>query len=196
MENGNLGWGEVNIRIPGVCLSPSHLRQLTGKRMRRRGILSWTKAKRLAEEFLYVPYYYFHYLNPKHRGHFYLYNLLVDGVLGFSEFIRGSFELKEFRVSRELVLERAISRDEAESRAKKAVEAFALRRQSWWIKEIKAELVEAGELHFPYWVCYLETSKGVELFALNGLTGSPAGPRPENVLKAGIARCEWKGERS
>jgi hypothetical protein len=144
---------------------------------------------------VYAPYYYFRYVNPKHRKHFYLYDVLVDGILGFSEFIRGSFELKESSVPRVLLLERTISREQAEAVAKRAVGSYALRRQSLWVKKIEVELIEGGELHFPYWVCYLETRKGIELFALNGLTGTPAGPRPENILRAGIARAEWQRER-
>jgi len=196
MQDRVSGWGEVSIRIPGVCLSPSHLRSLSEKRIKRKGRLAWSKPKRLAEEFLFVPYYYFRYTNPQYRKRFYLYDVLVDGILGFSEFIRGTFELKQISVRRELLLERTISQEEAEPRAKKLVKSYALRRQSLWVKKIEAELIEVGELHFPYWVCYLETPKGIDLFALNGLTGTPAGPRPENVLRAGIARAEWQRDRS
>jgi hypothetical protein len=64
------------------------------------------------------------------------------------------------------------------------------------VKKVEVELMEAGELYFPYWVNYLETGKGVEIMALNGLTGTSAGPRPENILRAGIARAEWQRERS
>jgi hypothetical protein len=195
MENGNRGWGEATVRIPGVCLSPSHLRQLTEKRVKRKGRLSRNKPRLVAEEFVYVPYYYFRFVNPRYLNRYYLYDVLVDEVLGFSEFIRGSFELKEFFVSRELLLERIVPQEEAEKKARKAVESFVLRRQSWWVKEIKAELKEAGELYYPYWVCYLETRKGIELFALNGLTGNPAGPRAEDILRAGIARAEWKRDQ-
>jgi hypothetical protein len=195
MPDTDWGWGEARVRIPGVCLSPSRLRQLTEKRLKKKGRLSWTKPRLVAEEFVYVPYYYFRFVNPKFLNRYYLYDVLVDGVLGFSEFIRGSFELKEVSVSRELVLEKIVSKEEAEPKARKAVESFVLRRQSWWVKEIKVELKEAGELYYPYWVCYLDTQKGVELFALNGLTGNSAGPRPEDVLTAGIARAEWRRGR-
>ncbi len=193
-DNKNWGWGEARVRIPGVCLSPSYLRQLGEKRVKKKGRLSWAKPRVVAEEFVYVPYYYFRFVNPRYLNRYYLYDVLVDRVLGFSEFIRGSFELKEFSVSRELLLERIVPQEEAEKEARKAVQSFVLRRQSWWVKEIKVELKEAGELHYPYWVCYLDTRKGVELFALNGLTGNPAGPRAEDVLRAGIARAEWKRE--
>lgn len=196
MDDRNWGWGEARIRIPGVCLSPSHLKQLSEKRIRRKGRLTWSKPRCVAEEFLFVPYYYFRYTNPKHLNRFYLYDILVDGILGFSEFIRGSFELKEISVSRELLLERSVSQQEAESKAKKAVASYVLRRQSLWVKKVEVELMEAGELCFPYWVNYLETAKGVEIMALNGLTGTSAGPRPENVLRAGIAKAEWQRERS
>jgi len=189
-------WGEATVRVPGICLSPSHLRSLSEKIVRRRGRFPWRKGRCVAQEVLYAPYYYFRYLNPKHRKRFYLYDVLVDGILGFSEFIRGSFELKEFSVSRGLLLERTIPQEQAEAVAKKAVESFALRRQSLWVKKIEVELIEAGELHFPYWVSYLKSPKGIEILALNGLTGAPAGPRPENVLKAGIARAEWLRDRS
>lgn len=189
------GWGEARVRIPGVCLSPSHLRHLTERRIKKKGRFSWTKPRLVAQEFLYVPYYYFRFMNPRYLDRYYAYDVLLDGVLGFSEFIRGSFALTESSVSGELLLERVVSSEEAEARAKKAVESFVLRRQSWWVKVIKPERVEGGELHFPYWICYLETSKGIELFALNGLTGTPAGPRPENVIQAGIARAEWRREQ-
>jgi len=189
-------WGEARIRIPGICLSLSHLRSLAEKRVKRRSIFPWSQPRRVAEEILYVPYFFFRYLNPKHRHRFYLYDVLVDGILGFSEFIRGTFELKEFSVSWERLLERTILKEEAESRARKAVESYALRRQSLWVKEIKVELVESGEIYLPYWVSYLETAKGIEILALNGVSGTPAGPRPENVLKAGIARAEWQRDQS
>ncbi|MFH0872110.1 MAG: hypothetical protein V1878_06420 [bacterium] len=195
MPDTDWGGGEARIRIPGVCLSPAHLRQLTEKRVKRKGRLSRNKPRLVAEEFVYVPYYYFRFVNPRYLNRYYLYDVLVDEVLGFSEFIRGSFELKEFLVSRELLLERIVPQEEAEKKARKAVESFVLRRQSWWVKEIKAELKEAGELCYPYWVCYLETRKGIELFALNGLTGNPAGPRAEDILRAGIARAEWKRDQ-
>jgi hypothetical protein len=188
-------WGEATVRIPGACLSPSHLRSLSEKIARKRARLPWRRAKCVGREMVYAPYYYFRYVNPKLRKRFYLYDVLVDGILGFSEFIRGSFELKESSVPRVLLLERTISREQAESVAKRAVGSYALRRQSLWVKKIEVELIEGGELHFPYWVCYLETRKGIELFALNGLTGTPAGPRPENILRAGIARAEWQRER-
>ena len=185
-------WGEATVRVPGICLSPSRLRSLSEKVVRKRGRLPWCRVRCVGQEVVYVPYFYFRYVNPKHGKHFYLYDVLVDGILGLSEFIRGSFELKESSVSRTLLVERTVSQEQAESVAKKAVQAYALRRQSLWVKKIEAELIEGGELHFPYWVCYLETPKGIELFALNGLTGTPAGPRPENILRAGIARAEWK----
>jgi hypothetical protein len=194
MPDMDWGWGEARIRVPGVCLSPSRLRQLAGKKVKRKGRLSWNNPSLVAEEFVYVPYYYLRFVNPKFLNRYYLYDVLVDGVLGFSEFIRGSFELKELSVSREFLLERIVSPVEAETKARKAVESFVLRRQSWWVKEIKTELKEAGELHYPYWVCYLKIRKKIELFALNGLTGNPAGPRAEDVLRAGIARAEWKRE--
>jgi hypothetical protein len=195
MPDKDWGWGEARIRVPGVCLSPSRLRQLAEKRVQKKGRLSWTKPSLVAQEFVYVPYYYFRFVNPKFLNRYYLYDVLVDGVLGFSEFIRGSFELKEISVSRDLLLERIVSPVEAETKARKAVESFVLRRQSWWVKEIKVELKEAGELHYPYWVCYLKIRKKIELFALNGLTGNAAGPRPEDILRAGIARAEWKREQ-
>jgi len=195
MSGTDLGWGEARVRIPGVCLSPSHLRQLTEKRVKRKGRLSWNKPNLVAEELVYAPYYYFRFVNPKLGKHFYLYDVLVDGILGFPEFIRGSFELKECSVPRGHLLERTILREEAESRARKMVESFALRRQSLWVKRIEVELTEGGELYFPYWISYLETLKGIELSALNGLTGTPAGPRSENILQAGIARAEWKREQ-
>ena len=188
-------WGEATVKVPGICLSPSHLRSLSEKVTKRKGRLPWRRVRCVAQEVVYVPYFYFRYVNPKHGRHFYLYDVLVDGVVGFAEFIRGSFELKEFSVSRGLLVERTVSKEQAESVAKKAVQAYALRRQSLWVKKIEAELKEGGELYFPYWVCYLETPKGVKLFALNGLTGTPAGPRPENILQAGIARAEWKREQ-
>jgi hypothetical protein len=189
-------WGEATVRVPGICLSPSRLRSLSEKVTKRKGRLPWRRVRCVAQEVVYVPYFYFRYVNPKHGKQFYLYDVLVDGILGFAEFIRGSFELKEFSVRRGLLVERTVPREQAESVAKKAVQAYALRRQSLWVKKIEAELREEGELHFPYWVCYLETPKGVELFALNGLTGTPAGPRPENILRAGIARAEWKRDGS
>ena len=194
MLDKNFGRGEARIWIPGVCLSPSHLRQFAEKKAKKKGRLSWSKPRLVAGEFVYLPYYTFRFLNPKFLDHYYLYDVLVDGVLGFSEFIRGSFELQEVSISRQLLLERIVPQEEAEIKARKAVESFVLRRQSWWVKEIKVELKEAGELYYPYWVSYLETSKGIELFALNGLTGTPAGPRPENILRAGIARAEWQRE--
>jgi hypothetical protein len=194
MPDKDRGWGEARIWIPGVCLSPSRLKQFADKGAKKKGRLSWTKPRLVAEEVVYLPYYKFRFLNPKLLNRYYLYDVLVDGVLGFSEFIRGSFELQEVSISRQLLLERIVPQEEAEIKARKAVESFVLRRQSWWVKEIKVELKEAGELYYPYWVSYLETSKGTELLALNGLTGTPAGPRPENILRAGIARAEWKRE--
>jgi hypothetical protein len=194
MPEKDWGWGEARISIPGVCLSPARLRQFAERRVKRKGRIPWNKPRLVAEEFLYVPYYTFRFVNPKYLKTYYLYDVLVDGVLGFSEFIRGTFELTETSVSRELLLERIVSREEAEMKAKKAVESFAIRRQSWWVKEINVEKTGAGELHFPYWVCYLEVRRGIEIFALNGLTGTSAGPRAEDVLRRGIARSEWKKE--
>lgn len=182
--------GETSVSVPGACLSPSHLRFLSEKRLRRRGRFPWAKARRVAEELLFVPYFYFRFVNPKYRNRFYLYGVLVDGIMGFSEFIRGSFELKQLPVSGDLLLGKTILKEEAEAKARKAVESFVLRRQSLWVKEIKVKLVEAGEVYYPYWVCYLETLKGIEILALNGITGSPAGSRVEDILRAGIARAE------
>ena len=196
MPDTDWGWGEARIWIPGVCLSPARLRALAEKRVKRKGRTSWHKPRPVAEELLYVPYFTFRFVNPKFLKRYYLYDVLVDGILGFSEFIRGSFEPTETSVSREFLLERIVSREEAEIKARKAVESFVLRRQSWWVKEIKVELADAGELHYPYWVCYLETRKGIELFALNGLTGTSAGPRAEDVLRQGIVRAEWKRDGS
>ena len=160
--------------------------------MKRRGRFLRSKPRLVAEELLFAPYFYFRFLNPKYRDQFYRYDVLVDGILGFCEFIRGSFELKQVPVSGDLLLEKAILKEEAEAKARKAVEAFVLRRQSLWVKEIKVELVEGGEVYYPYWVCYLQTGKGIEILALNGITGARAGPRAENVLRAGIGRAEWK----
>jgi hypothetical protein len=188
--------GEASVSVPGACLSPSHLRSLSEKHLKRRGLFPWSKARRVSEELLFVPYFYFRFVNPKYRNRFYLYEVLVDGTLGFCEFIRGSLELKQLPVSGDLLLEKAISKEEAEAKARKAVESFVLRRQSLWVKEIKVELIEAGEVYYPYWVCYLETPKGIELLALNGITGAFADSRAENVLGAGIARAEWQRARS
>jgi hypothetical protein len=191
--------GEVRVRIPGVCLSPSRFRELAVKGIKRKsgwGILPRPRLRKIAEEMLYVPYYFFRLVNPKYRGRFYLYQVLVDGILGFSEFIRGPFQLREVSVPEDLILERTISREEAETKARKAVASFVLRRQSLWVREVKVELIEEGDLHFPYFVCYLEGEEGIDLLALNGLTGSLAGPRPENILRAGIARAEWRRDRS
>ena len=89
-------------------------------------------------------------------------------------------------------MENTVPKEEAEAKARQAVEAFVLRRQSLWIKEIKVELMDMFELYYPYWVCYLESADGIEILALNGLTGSPAGDRPEKILRAAIGRAEWK----
>jgi len=196
MQDRVSGWGEVSIRIPGVSLSPSLLRSLSERRIKRKGRLAWSKPRQVAEELLFVPYYYFRYTNPQHRKRFYLYDVLVDGILGFPEFIRGTFELKRISIPREFLLERILSPEEAEPKANKLVASYALRRQSLWVKKIDVQLIETEEFHFPYWVCYLKTRKGIDLFALNGLTGACAGPRPENVLRAGIARSEWQRDRS
>ncbi|MDH7500671.1 MAG: hypothetical protein QHH30_09860 [candidate division NC10 bacterium] len=196
MQDRVSSWGEVSIRIPGVCLSPSHLRSLSERRIKRKGRLAWSKPRQVAEELLFVPYYFFRYTNPRHRRRFYLYDVLVDGILGFPEFIRGPFELRPISVRRESLLERTLFQGEAEPKAKQLVASYALRRQSLWVKKIEVELIEAEEFHFPYWVCYLETRRGIDLFALNGLTGASAGPRSENVLRAGIARSEWQRDRS
>lgn len=155
----------------------------------------WSKARLVSEELLFVPYFFFRFLNPRYRNRSYLYDVLVDGILGLCEFIRGSFELKQLRVSGDLLLEKTILKEEAEAKARKAVESFVLRRQSLWVKEVKVELIETGEVYQPYWICYLETRKGIEILALNGITGTPAGPRPENILQAGIARAEWQEAR-
>ncbi len=184
--------GETPVLILGACLSPSNLRALSEKRLKRRGRFLRSKPRLVAEELLFAPYFYFRFLNPKYRDQFYRYDVLVDGILGFCEFIRGSLELKQLPVSEGLLLEKTIPREEAEAKARKAVESFVLRRQSLWVKEIKVELVEGGEVYYPYWVCYLETGKGIEILALNGLTGTRAGARAEDVLRAGIARAEWK----
>lgn len=184
--------GETPVPIPGACLSPSNLRALSEKRLGRRGRFLRSKPRLVAQELLFAPYFYFRFLNPKYRGQFYRYDVLVDGILGFCEFIRGSLELKQLPVSEGLLLEKTIPREEAEAKARKAVESFVLRRQSLWVKEIKVDLVEGGEVYYPYWVCYLQTGKGIEILALNGLTGTRAGARAEDVLRAGIARAEWK----
>ena len=183
--------GEASVKVPGASLSPSHLRNISERRLRKRKWLSWSKFRLVAEEMLFAPYYFFRFANPKHMKQFYMYDVLVDGILGHSEFIRGSFDLRDVLVSRELLLERTVVEEEAEERARKAVEAFVLRRQSLWVKEIKADLVDSGELYYPYWVCYLEAGNDVELFALNGISGTRAGHRPEAILRAGIARAEW-----
>lgn len=187
--------GETSVSVPGACLSPSYLRVLSGERLKRRGMFPWSKARLVSEELLFVPYFFFRFLNPRYRNRSYLYDVLVDGILGLCEFIRGSFELKQLRVSGDLLLEKTILKEEAEAKARKAVESFVLRRQSLWVKEVKVELIETGEVYQPYWICYLETRKGIEILALNGITGTPAGPRPENILQAGIARAEWQEAR-
>jgi len=184
--------GETPVTIPGACLSPSNLRALSDKRLKRRGRFLRSKPRLVAEELLFAPYFYFRFVNPKYRDQFYRYDVLVDGILGLCEFIRGSFELEQLPVSENLLLEKTIPREEAEAKARKAVESFVLRRQSLWVKEIKVELVEGGEVYYPYWVCYLEAGKGIEILALNGLTGTRAGARAEDVLRAGIARAEWE----
>jgi hypothetical protein len=184
--------GETSVPIPGACLSSSNLRALSEKRLKRRGRFLRSKPRLVAEELLFAPYFYFRFLNPKYRDQFYRYDVLVDGILGLCEFIRGSLELKQLPVSEDLLLEKTIPREEAETKARKAVESFVLRRQSLWVKEIKVELVEGGEVYYPYWVYYLEAGKGIEILALNGLTGTRAGARAEDVLRAGIARAEWK----
>jgi len=187
--------GETSVSVPGACLSPSYLRVLSGERLKRRGMFPWSKARLVSEELLFVPYFFFRFLNPRYRNRSYLYDVLVDGILGLCEFIRGSFELKQLRVSGDLLLKKTILKEEAEAKARKAVESFVLRRQSLWVKEVKVELIETGEVYQPYWICYLETRKGIEILALNGITGTPAGPRPENILQAGIARAEWQEAR-
>ena len=131
--------GEASINLPGACLSPSYLRHLSEKRLRRRQRLPWVKTRQVGEELLFVPYYFFRFINPRLRNRFYIYDVLVDGVLGLCEFIRGSFGLRQHAVSGELVLEKAISEEEAQSRAKSAVESFVLRRQSLWVKEIEVD---------------------------------------------------------
>jgi hypothetical protein len=187
--------GEASIKIPGECLSPTQLRSLSEKRLKKRKWLPWSKTGLAGQELLFVPYSFFRYTNPKHMKQYYLYDVLVDGILGHTEFIRGSFELVDKSVSHELLLERTVHGEDAEGKARKAVEAFAVRRQSLWVKEVKVDLIDSGEFYYPYWVCYLETPKGVELLALNGLTGTPAGHRPEHILRGAIARMEWKNER-
>ncbi len=178
--------------IPGACLSPARLRLLSEKRLRRLQRFAWSRTRLVAEELIFAPYFYFRFLNPRYRNRLYLYDVLVDGILGFSELIRGTFELRRLSVSADLLLDKALLREEAEAKAREAVRSFVLRRQSLWVKEIKVELMEGAEIHYPYWLCYLETRKGIELLAVNGITGTAAGARAENILRAGIARMEWQ----
>ncbi len=185
---------EATVAVPVSRLSPTDLQRAAEQRLGRRGKVPWSRKKPLAQELLFAPYFYFRFRNPRLRLNYFVYDILTDGVLGYSEFVRGTFQLKELPVAVDLLLEKVVPKEEAEVKARQAVEAFVLRRQSLWIKEIKVELMDVFELYYPYWVCYLDGSDGIELLALNGLTGSPAGERPETILRAAISRAEWRNE--
>jgi hypothetical protein len=181
---------EAIVSIPGMHLGSSLLQARAATRINRRWPLPRSQSRRLAEELLFVPYFIFRFLNPAHRKRFYRYDVLVDGILGMCEFLRGSFELREQPVPRDTLLEIAITADEAEARAREAVKSQVLRRQPLWVREIKVELQETRRIYYPYWVCYVETRRGPDLLALNGITGVRAGPRAEAILRVGIAGAE------
>jgi hypothetical protein len=184
--------GEASVTVPGACLCPARLRVLSEKRLKRLHRFRWSRTSLVAEELLFAPYFYFRFVNSRYRNRLYLYDILVDGILGFCELIRGTFELRRLSVSADLLLDKALLKEEAEAKAREAVKSLLLRRQSLWVKEIKVERTEAVEIYYPYWLCYLETRKGIELLGLNGITGTAAGPRAEDILRAGIARMEWR----
>ena len=187
--------GEATVPVPVSRLSPSDLQRAAEKRLGRQGKFPRSRKRPVAQELLFAPYFYFRFRNPRLRANHFIYDVLMDGVLGYCEFVRGSFKLQELPIAAGLLLEKTVPKEEAEAKARQAVEAFVLRRQSLWIKEIKVELMDMFELYYPYWVCYLESADGIELLALNGLSGSPAGERPEKILRAAISRAEWRDEQ-
>lgn len=144
-----------------------------------------------AQELLYLPYYFFGHGNPNLADQMLLYPVLVDGVVGFCDFIKGLPPLKLFTIEREQCLEKAVLKEEARKKARAWVEDYIIRKQPWKVRRIAVELLEEAEFHYPYWVVYLQSRQGLELRALDALSGKRATPRTERALEVGIARHEW-----
>jgi len=170
-------------------LSEAVLRSLaTG--LTRKGLLR-PRCTILAQELLYLPYYFFAHGNPNLANQMLLYPVLVDGVMGFCDFVKGLPPLKPVEVEQEQCLERAVLKEEAGEKARAWVEDYILRKQPWKVRRIAVELFEEAEFHYPYWVVYLQSRQGLELRALDALSGKRATPKTERALEVGIARHEW-----
>lgn len=170
-------------------LSEAALRSLA-PRLAKNGFLRPALTIR-AQELLYLPYYFFSHLNPNLADRMMLYPVLVDGIVGFCDFVKGLPSLKPFRIEWEQFLEKAVLKEEARKKAKAWVQEYILRKQPWKVRRIAVELLEEVEFHYPYWVVYLQGRRGPELRALDALSGKRATPKTERALEMGIARHEW-----
>lgn len=189
------GWepmGEVEVLSCEGGLSPVDLQALA-PRLAKNGLLRPTLTIR-AQELLYLPYYFFSHLNPNLADRMMLYPVLVDGVVGFCDFVKGLPPLKPLVIEREQFLEKVVPQEEARRKAKAWVEEYIVRKQPWKVRRIAVELLEEAEFHYPYWVVYLQDRRGLELRALDALSGKRATPKTERALEMGIARHEWLKE--
>ena len=69
-------------------------------------MFAWSRKRPVAQELLFAPYFYFRFRNPRLRLNYFVYDILTDGVLGFCEFVRGSFQLRQLPIAVDLLLEK------------------------------------------------------------------------------------------